>query len=57
MWSLVVPLKPLALAKSRLASAAGQLPAVVQMDLDQGRFMTAEQAVGYGLIDEVAARR
>jgi ATP-dependent Clp protease protease subunit len=41
----------------RLASATGQLPALIQMDLDQGSFMTAEQAVGYGLIDEVAARR
>jgi ATP-dependent Clp protease, protease subunit len=41
----------------RLASATGQLPAVVVMDLDQGGFMTAEQAIGYGLIDSLAGRR
>ena len=40
----------------RLASATGQLPALIAMDLDQGHFMTASQAVGYGLIDELAAR-
>jgi ATP-dependent Clp protease protease subunit len=41
----------------RLATATGQLPAVIAMDLDEGRFMTAEQAVGYGLVDELATRR
>jgi ATP-dependent Clp protease protease subunit len=41
----------------RLASATGQLPALVAMDLDVGRFMTADQAVAYGLIDELASRR
>jgi ATP-dependent Clp protease protease subunit len=41
----------------RLASATGQLPAVIVMDLDQGGFMTADQAIGYGLIDATAARR
>jgi len=41
----------------RLAEATGQLPAVIVMNLEQGGFMTAEQAVGYGLIDEVAERR
>ena len=41
----------------RLASATGQLPAVIAMDLDEGRFMTAEQAVGYGLVDGLATRR
>jgi ATP-dependent Clp protease protease subunit len=40
----------------RLASATGQLPAVIAMDLDEGGFMTAEQALGYGLIDELATR-
>jgi ATP-dependent Clp protease protease subunit len=40
----------------RLASATGQLPAVIAMDLDQGGFMTADQALGYGLIDELATR-
>ena len=41
----------------RLAAATGQLPAVIAMDLDDGRFMTAEQAIGYGLVDELATRR
>jgi ATP-dependent Clp protease protease subunit len=41
----------------RIAEATGQLPAVITMEFEQGRFMTAEQAVGYGLIDEVAQRR
>jgi ATP-dependent Clp protease protease subunit len=41
----------------RLAAATGHLPAVVVIDLDEGGFMTAEQAVGYGLIDEVADHR
>jgi ATP-dependent Clp protease, protease subunit len=40
----------------RLASATGQLPAVIVMDLDQGGFMTADQAIGYGLIDATAGR-
>jgi ATP-dependent Clp protease, protease subunit len=40
----------------RLASATGQLPAVIAMDLDDGRFMTADQAVGYGLVDALAIR-
>ncbi len=41
----------------RLAEATGQLPAVIAMNFEQAGFMTAEQAVGYGLIDEVAERR
>ena len=41
----------------RLAAATGQLPAVIVIDLDQGGFMTAEQAIGYGLIDATAERR
>jgi ATP-dependent Clp protease protease subunit len=41
----------------RLAGATGQLPAVIVIGLDDGGFMTAEQAVGYGLIDEVADHR
>jgi ATP-dependent Clp protease protease subunit len=41
----------------RLAAATGQLPALIVIDLDDGGFMTAEQAVSYGLIDEVADRR
>ena len=41
----------------RLAAATGHLPALIVIDLDDGGFMTAEQAVGYGLIDEVADRR
>ncbi len=40
----------------RVAAATGQLPAVIAMDLDEGGFMTADQAVGYGLIDELATR-
>jgi ATP-dependent protease ClpP protease subunit len=41
----------------RLATATGHLPALIVIDLDDGGFMTAEQAVGYGLIDEVADHR
>jgi ATP-dependent protease ClpP protease subunit len=41
----------------RLAAATGHLPALIVIDLDDGGFMTAEQAVGYGLIDEVADHR
>ncbi len=41
----------------RLAAATGQLPALVAFDLDQGGFLTAETALSYGLIDEVATRR
>ncbi|HSS10622.1 MAG TPA: ATP-dependent Clp protease proteolytic subunit, partial [Acidimicrobiales bacterium] len=41
----------------RLAAATGQLPALIVIDLDDGGFMTAEQAVSYGLIDGVAERR
>jgi ATP-dependent Clp protease protease subunit len=41
----------------RLAAATGQLPAMLVIDMDEGGFMTAEQAVSYGLIDEIAARR
>jgi ATP-dependent Clp protease protease subunit len=41
----------------RLAAATGQLPALIAFDLDQGGFLTAETAVSYGLIDEVATRR
>jgi ATP-dependent Clp protease protease subunit len=41
----------------RLAAATGQLPALVAFDLDQGGFLTAESAVAYGLVDEVASRR
>jgi ATP-dependent Clp protease protease subunit len=41
----------------RLATATGQLPAMLAIDLDEGHFMTADQAVGYGLIDEIATRR
>jgi len=41
----------------RLATATGQLPALIVIELDGGGFMTAEQAVGYGLADEIAGRR
>jgi ATP-dependent Clp protease protease subunit len=41
----------------RLASATGQLPALILIDLEDGGFMTAEAAVSYGLVDEIATRR
>jgi ATP-dependent Clp protease, protease subunit len=41
----------------RLAAATGQLPAWIVIGLDDGGLMTADQAVGYGLIDQVAERR
>lgn len=40
----------------RLAAATGHLPAVIVVDLDGGGFMTAEQAVGYGVVDGIAGR-
>jgi ATP-dependent Clp protease protease subunit len=40
-----------------LAHHAGQPPDRVERDIDRERFMTPEEARGYGVIDEVIARR
>jgi len=39
---------------SRLAAATGQAPATVESDVERGRFMGAEEALGYGILDEVS---
>jgi ATP-dependent Clp protease protease subunit len=39
---------------NRVGAATGQPPASVQADLERGRFMGADEALGYGILDEVA---
>lgn len=39
---------------ARLGAATGQPPAMVQEDLQRGRFMGADEALEYGILDEVA---
>jgi ATP-dependent Clp protease protease subunit len=39
---------------ARLAAATGQAPATVESDVERGRFMGAEEALGYGILDEVS---
>ena len=39
---------------SRIGAAAGQHPATVERDLERGRFFSADEAVEYGILDEVA---
>jgi ATP-dependent Clp protease, protease subunit len=39
---------------TRVAVATGQAPATVQGDLERGRFLGADEALAYGIIDEVA---
>jgi len=38
----------------RIGAVAGQSPATVERDLERGRFLSAEEALGYGILDEVA---
>jgi ATP-dependent Clp protease protease subunit len=38
----------------RIGAAAGRDPATVERDLERGRFLGAEEALGYGILDEVA---
>jgi ATP-dependent Clp protease protease subunit len=38
----------------RLARATGQSPSTVEHDLARGRFLSAEEAAAYGLLDEIA---
>jgi ATP-dependent Clp protease protease subunit len=40
-----------------LASHTGQDPAVLRADTSRDRIFTAQQAVAYGLVDEVVASR
>jgi ATP-dependent Clp protease protease subunit len=39
---------------TRVAAATGQAPATVERDVERGRFMGAEEALGYGILDEVS---
>ncbi|GAB3436427.1 ATP-dependent Clp protease proteolytic subunit [Flindersiella endophytica] len=39
-----------------LAEATGRQPDAIAADLRTGRYLTADQAVGYGLADEIAQR-
>jgi ATP-dependent Clp protease protease subunit len=39
---------------ARVGAATGQTPATVESDLERGRFMGSEEALGYGILDEVA---
>jgi ATP-dependent Clp protease, protease subunit len=39
---------------ARLGAAVGQDPALVERDLERGRFLGAEEALAYGILDEVA---
>jgi ATP-dependent Clp protease protease subunit len=39
---------------ARLGAAIGQDPALVERDLERGRFLGAEDALAYGILDEVA---
>jgi ATP-dependent Clp protease, protease subunit len=38
---------------ARLAAATGQAPATVERDVERGRFLGAEEALEYGILDEV----
>ncbi len=38
---------------ARVAAATGQAPATVEQDLERGRFLGADEALGYGILDEV----
>ena len=40
----------------RLAAITGQSRALVARDVERGRTLTAEEAVAYGLVDEVTSR-
>ncbi|HVT77793.1 MAG TPA: ATP-dependent Clp protease proteolytic subunit [Acidimicrobiales bacterium] len=40
----------------RFARATGHTVAEVEADFDRGRFLTAGQAVGYGLVDEIVRK-
>ena len=42
---------------ARLAAAVGQEPTAVEADLERGRFLGAEEAVEYGILDEVLPTR
>jgi ATP-dependent Clp protease, protease subunit len=39
---------------ARLAAATGQTPDTVESDVERGRFMGAEEALEYGILDEVS---
>jgi ATP-dependent Clp protease, protease subunit len=39
---------------ARVGTAIGQDPATVEQDMQQGRFFGAEEALAYGILDEVA---
>jgi ATP-dependent Clp protease protease subunit len=39
---------------ARVAAATGQAPTTVESDVERGRFMGAEEALEYGILDEVS---
>ena len=39
---------------ARVAAATGQTPATVESDVERGRFMGADEALEYGILDEVS---
>lgn len=39
-----------------LAEATGRQPDAIAADLRTGRYLTADQAIGYGLVEEIASR-
>ena len=39
---------------ARVAAATGQAPATVESDVERGRFLGAEEALEYGILDEVS---
>jgi ATP-dependent protease ClpP protease subunit len=40
----------------RLAAITGQSRALVERDVERGRLLTADEAVSYGLVDEISGR-
>jgi ATP-dependent protease ClpP protease subunit len=38
----------------RVGGASGRDPATVERDLERGRFLGADEALAYGILDEVA---
>jgi ATP-dependent Clp protease, protease subunit len=39
---------------AQVAAATGQSPVTVRQDLERGRFLGADEALGYGILDEVS---
>jgi ATP-dependent Clp protease protease subunit len=39
-----------------ISEATGRQPEAIAADLRDGRYLTADQAIGYGLVSEIASR-